>query len=417
MSKQRGAVRFFRIGLEADPTDVAGTTYGTPAQGYDNPAVAGSALDMRFFQVSEGNFSLGRSPILEEQPVLRGQIGVHHRDRTGWNVSGDIAVLAHPEEVGIFLEAALERDSAQELAPHTIQEFYPGIDATEKGASYVGCKCSNFAGAWGSGSNRIIFTTTWTGQREEAYTGTLPDLADFDKPRNGYVFSVSSLIDMSAASSGITLPTCDYSEVSFAIANGLAEGPRCFDPDLDLRGAISDLIAGQERLTGSFTVQWKDLTMLNFLRNTTDVRLRNIFIHPTSDSTLTVSGVEAAGDAVEIAVSGNPTTLVAVGQVIAFQHISGGNTINWSTGKVTARTTGPNTITVATLDLALAAGDVIWTEALEIRFLTINLTSLAKQGGPDDAVITLQGQFEGKSDVSGRQILYRSPDSPLVFSP
>lgn len=412
MAKQRGAVRYFRIGREADETNVANTAYGTPAQGYTNAAVSGSGNDMRYFQVSEGNFSLGQNPISEEQPVLRGQRGVHYREKTGYSIQGDIAVLAHPEEVKYFLDAGLYRDSTQELCPHTIQEFYPGIDSGEAGVSYIGCKCSQIAGAWGSGTNRIILTTSWTGQRE-ASVGALDPLASitYTKPSNGYVFSTSALVDFGTA---IALPSCNFTDVNFTIANGLAEGPRCFNEDATLRGAITDLVAGQERMSGSATLQWTSIDIMTWLRNFTDLVFRSIFIHPTSDNSITVTGAETAGDNVLIEVNSDPTSLLAVDDVIAFQHKSGGaTTTQWTTAKVTAVATGPNTVTVDTLDVALSADDVIWTEALEIRFNTVNITGHTKTGGPDDAVITVQVNLEGKSDSSGNQITYSAKGAGL----
>lgn len=413
MAKIRGGKRFFRIG-RVDIDDVA-YNYGEGASGYSSATVTGAGFDMRFFQVSEGNFSLGASPTVEEQPVLRGTVGVHYAEKTGINVAGDIGVLMHPETIRWFLDAGLLRNANGELFEHTIQEFYPGIDASEKGATYHGCKVSQIAGSWGSGNNKATITTSWQGQREEAYTGTLPTVVPWPTTKAGYFFTLSGLIDLST--SGVTLPVCDYSEVSFQVANNLAEGPRCFDADATLRGAISDLIAGQERITGSFSLQWRDLSALTLLRNFTTAKMRNIFIHPTSDTSLTVSGAETAGSSVVVEVSANPTTLLAVGDVVAFQHKSGGaTTTNWSTGVVTARATGPNTVTIETLDINLSAGDVIWTEALEIRFNSININKLDKQGGPDDSVIVMQGGFQGKADSSGAQVTYRAKGTVLPLT-
>lgn len=417
MAKIRGSKRFFRIGLEADPADVAATAYGTPATGYEDPAVTGANKDMRFFQVSDGGFSLKSTPLVEEQPVLRGQNGVHHRDRVGQQVGGDISVLAHPETVKYFLDAGLRRDSAEELVPHTIQEFYPGIDSAtaaatrEVGASYIGCKVSQLSASWGTGNNRASITTTWTGQREKAYinNANLPLVSAHTKPKSGYYFTNSALIDMSKTSAGEAVPVCDYTEIAIQVANNLAEGPRCFDPDSTIKGAISDLLAGQERISGSFTLQWKNKDVLGHIRDFDDLRLRSLFIHPTANSTLTATGAvsESASAVTNIGVSADPTSLLSDNSVVAFQHKTP-NPDNWSVARLTAARTGGNEIDVESLDIDLASGDVIWTEAMEFTANTVNITDADKSGGPNDAVVTISGTFEGKADTSGDQITYKA---------
>ena len=416
MATVRGAKRFFRIGQEQG-------SYGTPAAGYSAAAVSGSGNDMRFFRVSGGNFTIHGKPVVEEQPELRGQLGVEFREKTGTTVEGDFSVLAHPESTRWFLDAALARDGTSgDLDSFTIQEFYSGIDATEKGVSYVGCKVNQLTGSWGSDNqNSLTLGLSVIGQREVPYTGSLPSVSGYPTVTAGYFFTNSGLVDLSAHASPASpsLPVCDYTAVNFTIANTLSPGPRCFDADSTIRGAISDLTAGQERLSGGFTLRWKNINVMTWLRAFTDLTLRNLFIHPSSDTSLTFTATQAVSSTqVTVAVSGNPTTLFSgVGSsapyVIAIQH-GGATPTNWSTAVVTAVATGPNTITLENVDVAIASGDIIWTRAMEIRFDRVNLTDVTKQGGPDDAVVTVQGTFEGKaSSGTSSQITYRTQGAAL----
>lgn len=410
MAEIRGGKRFFRIGRD-DPAD----SYGTGAAGFEDPAVTGAGLDMRFFDVSEGAFSLKATPAVEEQAVLRGLLGVHFREKTGWNVAGDTTTLFQPETAGYFLDAALLRDANGELATHTLQEFYPGVDATEKGESYLGCKSNQLQMSFGQGNNKIQLTTSWIGRRAKKYVATAPTpLANAMATKAGYFFSNSSLVDFHQYSAGTAsdyvLPACDYSEVNFTVANNLSPGPACFDPDDAINGTITSLVAGQERLSGGFTAYFKNVALKEHFRNFANVAFRCMFIHPSSNKTLALSNAETAGAAVVLNVSADPTSLVAVGDVIAIQKKGGGSTTTqWITARVTARATGPNTITVENLDLNLDTGDVIWTEAAEIIFKKVNLTDFTVTGGPEDARLTVSGSFEAKSDGSGLsgQISYR----------
>lgn len=433
MAKIRGAKRFFRIGRE----DVA-KPYGTPALGFQDPAITGAGKDMRFFFIHEGGFSIHMTNIAEEQQVLRGQLGIIFRERTGTSVAGDMSVLAHPDNIRWFLDMGLVRDVNGELHPHTIQEFYPGIDAVEKGASYVGCKSSQLAGAWGTGQNKVQITVSVQGQREAAYLtppNTIPDptVPGVFPQKAGYVFASSSLIDGLALTSGswpygsFMMPVSDYTDVSFTVANNLTEGPRAFHPDAELRGAITDLLAGQERLSGNFTLQWRDKTILDRVRNFSDCAFRNIFVHPTSVSNRTFSAVGLVGSTpTTVTYTGGTligswpfTPSIAEPAVIAIQHGASGATgvtaTQWSTALVTGATAAD--LTLAGVDIAIATGDRIWTEAMEIRFANVNLMDAPKSGGPEDAVVTIAGTFEGKALAGATQLLYRCRGAALPVSP
>jgi len=425
MSKIRGAKRFFRIGKEdiSDP-------YGTGASGMDSNLVTGATFDMRFFFIHEGGFSIHLTQLAEEQSVLRGQTGVLFRDKSGVSVAGDMSVLTHPDNIRWFFDMALVRDGNGELHPHTIQEFYPGIDGSEKGATYISCKASQLQAAWGTNQNKVQVTITVQGQREKAYTGTLPDVtaAGVFPSRAGYFFSNSSLIDGAALYSAswpggtYALPLADYTEVSCTIANNLTEGPRAFHPDPDLRGAITDLIAGQERLSGNFTMQWRDLNIMTRYRAFNDLVFRNIFIHPTSVSNRTFNAVQAAqSGSIAVNYTGGDLTATFPGvsgtapYVIAIQHGAGGasgiTATQWSTAKITA--VSASALTLESVDIAIAVGDRIWTEAMELRFTQVNILDLSKTGGPDDAVVTLTGNFEGKAGTGATQLLTRVPRAAL----
>lgn len=423
MAKIRGAKRYFRIGKE----DIS-STYGTPAVGSKLAAVSGAGACMRFFFVHEGSFSIKTTPIVEEQSVLRGQTGVLFRDQSGFTVAGDFSVLTHPESVRWFLDMALLRDVNGELHPYTIEEFYPGIIGTnattaEIGAMYIGCKANQLQGAWGTNQNKVQLTLSVQGQREFPYggDGTFgtpdPTAAGVYASKAGYFFTNSSLIDglslYGAAFPGgtLTLPAPGFTEVSFTIANNLTEGPRAFNPDVTLKGAITDLIAGQERLSGNFTLQWKDGTILTRFRSFADIVFRNIFIHPTSDSSKTFTGAQAASATpVTILTSASMVSLFPnianENYTIAIQHLTAGNVTQWSTAKVTAVTA--TNITLSQLDINVAISDIIWTEAMELRFTQVNITDFSKQGGSDDSVVTVQGNFEGKAGTGATQLMYRT---------
>jgi hypothetical protein len=110
--------------------------------------------------------------------------------------------------------------------------------------------------------------------------------------------------------------------------------------------------------------------------------------HPSYTTVFTATNNEAAGSAVVIEIDADPTTAVSVGDYVYFAG-DGGNLP--SVGKVTARATGPNTITIEVLDRAVEAGDKIYLAAFAFK-TSKALVSATPVNHPFDDFLTVEVQ-------------------------
>ena len=184
------------------------------------------------------------------------------------------------------------------------------------------------------------------------------------------------------------------------LMNNLKVGPAREDRvDTTKDGRCEFLDAGRRKVDLSYTAAFERLAYSTLQRARKFTQFKMVGAHPgyTAYATVDVAGA-AAGSAVVVPVGADPTTDFAVGDVVMFDNAGGTN--KPCVGTVTARATGPNTITIDVLDEAVASGDHVFNAAVELKTAPCRVSSSTPSKPFDDYVkVAVAAQaFSGGAD-------------------
>jgi len=319
-----------------------------------------------------------------DQLHTTGVRGNTHRVRTGRDIAGALTFGLWPHQVRDLLDWATVLDASNDLASYSVTIVDPNIEAMR----YYGLRVNTMQVRVSEGDPTLLVTLDLIGKWGERLTAGIPAAPSYAADVS-YIMQESALLLDDGGGSYADKAT--FSSVEINIENNLRPGPHVRDPNADLDKTIASLRTGTQRVAGSFEVEhdgpeWTDA----LLSAVEDAKLELLFSHPTG-AVLTVDAAgAAAGAAVAIPVTTDPTTVLATA-VAKEEHVFCETAVSTGSddkdqrsvaGKVTAVGTGPNQVTVATLDRPLSGGDLLYGHALRIRCEGLSVDGRRSQRRP-----------------------------------
>lgn len=357
------------------------------------------------FPIKDGDYGVELEDPSREQEHTIGdpdaQFMVHSARRLG----GPLKVGLWPHLWRSILDWGLERDADNEVASRVARLTYPDIETTE----HLGLKCDRFT-IEGASEGDIDATMELTGWYEKpraggiiSYPGSyvIPEIPSLQFLNCYFIISLNS--GGTGAFSNRIKPK-GLQAFTLSYENNLRSGPPVEDRiTLEKNAAIEFLVTGRKKLNLRYTAVFDRQEFQTLQRQRLYTQFKMMGAHPSYTSYGTVAaGPYAAGNNVVVTLGADPSAWLSVGDYVLFDNAGGANRA--CVGRVTAINGGGPTITIATLDEAVATGDHVFEAAIELKTAPAIVSSSPKSKAFGEFVTV-----EVNADVFSGQ------DSPLTY--
>lgn len=331
--------------------------------------------------------------------------GDTHRAQTGRDVAGTLTVGVWPELARFILDLATVVDaSTGDLDSFSLTVVDPEIETIR----YHGLRVNSLGIRVSEGEPTLLLNMDLIGKWAKKLTGgDIPALPSYPADIS-YILQHGALM---LAPAGTYTNRETFSSVEITLENNLKPGRHVRDPDANLNKTIASLRTGTQRVRGTVELEHESSSITDALLNVSEGALELLFSHPTG-AVLTVGAAgAAAGSAVAIPVTSNPTGLLdAAAEEHIFCETAASDPNKRSVAKVTAVGAGPNTVTVAVLDRALVDGDKLYGKAMRVRLTGLTVEGADPSGGREDNR-NQRYEFSTSDDGTGVQFAYDVEES------
>lgn len=336
---------------------------------------------------------------------VRGDTHVAHTQK---NIGGKLVVGLWPELAKIVLDWATVVDGNYDLASMTLTVVDPGIQAMR----FYGLRVNELDLKVSEGEPSYLAELDLIGKWCERLTGgAIPALPSYPADIS-YILQGGALL-LDAGGGGGYTDRATFKSFDLKVSNNLTKGRHVRDIEDAKNKTIASLRTGTQRVSGSVDVEHTGPELTDAVLAASEGSVEALFSHPTGAVLTVDAGGAAAGGPRVIPVTTNPLTgpaySVAKGECV-FCETEPSDPDNRSVAQVTALATAPNTVTVANLDRALAAGDKLYGKSMRIRATGLKVSKAAGSGGRESQR-NQKYEFRASDDGTGIQFSY------LVESP